>query len=457
MTTGHDFFSEAFVRAAGPHGAWVGEQLEAFNAFMPMGEWSVNLNDRVYRQSGREIAVSVLGSFSTDDDSWLWGWANPSWGDPEVTSAARALRAIGERDGIPEFTTDMVHLSGFPDPRMAAETIAFAAMGLLGSDGYIGVTASATGRLYMLVDDKQVPRARPDAITLPRVLITGAGFLPVPHETVVKGYFAHHGLASRTVDGTIEASLADGDTISVALDDLGRVGQVSVKAAPRSVPSGAWWHVAGAGLAQVLEQDGEFTAFIGQFPYRGHNLAQRVLRCGPHEVRIRVLGTVDQGGTRWTWDPDTHGRITALPGLDKAAETDLEVDVSGCPDASAAFTLLSHGAAGLLGGGCCVDVPDSGGRTAYVCVDDPVVPRASSRDAVAEAVRGAADVVARLVPEGRRGAVATALIDQYLSARGDVTRTGAPGGETTLRARVGGGQMTVRVDASGGTVVDTAG
>ncbi|MGW0661528.1 DUF6882 domain-containing protein [Streptodolium elevatio] len=455
MTTGHDFFSDAFVRAAGPHGAWVGEQLEAFNAFMPMGEWSVNLNDRVYRQSGREVAVSVLGSFSTGDDSWLWGWANPSWGDPEVTSAARALRAIGERDGIPEFTTDLVPLSGFADPRMAAETIAFAAMGLLGSDGYIGVTANATGRLYMVVDDKQVPRARPDAITLPRMLLTGTGFLPVPHEAVVSGYFAHHGLATRRVGDGVHATLDSGDTVEVDFDSAGRVGQVRISAAPRSVPSGAWWHVAGAGVAQALEQDGEFTGFVGQFPYQGHDLTRRVLTCGPHEVRVRVLGTVDAARTRWTWDADTHARLTALPGLAQAPEADREVDVSECADTDAVLMLLSHGAAGLLGGGCVVDFADQDGRNAYVCVDDPVVPRATSPDAVAEAVRGAADMTVRLVPEPRRGTVAAALVENYLAARGEVGREDAPQG-TTLRARAAGAALTVRVDSGGGTVVDVA-
>ncbi|NUU25981.1 MAG: hypothetical protein HOV68_31460, partial [Streptomycetaceae bacterium] len=105
--TGNDFFSDAFVRAAAPLGAWVGEQLDTFNAYMPMGEWNVNLLDRKYRQSGRELTVSVLGSYALEDQTWLWGWANqsPSWKDSGVTAAAEAIRAIGERDGIPEFTT----------------------------------------------------------------------------------------------------------------------------------------------------------------------------------------------------------------------------------------------------------------------------------------------------------------------------------------------------------------
>ncbi|WP_436771654.1 DUF6882 domain-containing protein [Yinghuangia sp. YIM S09857] len=453
MTTGHDFFSDAFVRAAGPHGAWVGEQLEAFNAFMPMGEWSVNLNDRVYRQSGREVAVSVLGSFSTGDDSWLWGWANPSWGDPEVTSAARALRAIGERDGIPEFTTDLVHLSGFADPRMAAETIAFAAMGLLGSDGYIGVTANATGRLYMVVDDKQVPRAKPDAITLPRMLVTGAGFLPVPHEAVVAGYFTHHGLATRRVGDGVQATLDSGDPVHVDFDEHGRISQVRVSAAPRSVPSGAWWHVAGPGVAQALEQDGEFTGFITEFPYEGHDLTRRVLTCGPHEVRVRVLGTVDPASNRWTWDADTHARLSALPGLAQAPEAEREVDLSACEDTDAVLTLLSHGAAGLLGGGCVVDFADERGHNAYVCVDDPVVPRATSPDAVAQAVRGASEVAARLLPAPRRTAVATALTESYLSARGTVTRRDTPEA-TALESQVANATVKVRITPDGTTVVE---
>lgn len=445
--TGNDFFSDVFVRAVAPHGAWVCEQLEAFNAYLPMGDWTVNLTERIFRQSGREVSVSVLGSFATDDNSWLWGWANPQWAGSPAVAAADAVRAAGDRDGIPEFTTQMVDLSGFADPRMAAETLALGAMALLGARGYIGVSANATGRLYMVVadDDKLVPQAEPDAITLPRMLMTGAGLLPGPHEPVVAGYFAHHGLEYERTADAIQAHLAGGDAVTVEFDDLGRIGKVGVSATSRSVPSGAWWHVAGPGVAQALEQDAAFTDFLNQFPYQGHDLTASTVRCGQHDIRVRVLGSTDAARTRWTWNSDTHALLTARPGLGQAPEAAADVDLGGCPDVAAALTLISHGAAGLLGGGCCVDLPGDGGATVYVCVDDPQVPRAASASAVAEAVRGAADVVARLVAEPQRAVITTALTERYLTERaGAVSVEGQ-----TLRAEVDGQALSVDIDPQG--------
>ncbi|UGQ12981.1 hypothetical protein LO772_04990 [Yinghuangia sp. ASG 101] len=452
--SGHDFFSDALVRAAAPHGAWVAEQLDAFNAFMPIGEWRVNLDERVYRQSGREIEVSVLGSFSTGDDTWLWGWANPSWRDPAVASAAAALRAIGDRDGIPEFRRELVDLSRFADPRMAAETLAYAAMGLLGSAGYIGVTANPTGRLYMLTDDRRIPRARPDAITLPRVLITGAGFLPVPAEDVVRGYLAHHGLPCRRTEnpqGTaLGAELADGDIVAIDIDPQGRITRVGVTAAPRTVPSRAWWRAAGAGLVRVLEQDGTFTAFVAANPYRDHDLDERVLYCGTFDIRVRVLGALDASGTHWTWDADTRAHLTEHPALANAPEAAAAIDLSGCAAPDAAARLLSHGAAGLLGGGCCVDLLDEHG-TVFVTVDDPRVPPATTATAAAEALRGAADVVAALVAEPKRAEVVTALAEDFLGTRGRVERDEVSG-EVVLRVA----ELTVRVGTSGAVRVDAS-
>ncbi|HSA50658.1 MAG TPA: hypothetical protein VLH10_11195, partial [Yinghuangia sp.] len=300
------------------------------------------------------------------------------------------------------------------------------------------------------------PRAHPDAITLPRVLMTGAGFLPVSAETVVTGYLAHHGLAclrTGTPQGaTLSAELADGDTVTVDIDTHDRIARVGVTAAPRTVPSRAWWLAAGAGLAQVLEQDGEFTAFIEANPYSNHDLAAKVLHCGSFGIRIRVLGSLDASGTRWVWDPDTHAHLSRLPALANAPETGPEIDLSACPDPTAAVKLLSHGAAGLLAGGCCVDLPDDDGRAVYVTVDDPRVPRATAATAMAEALRGAAEVVTALVSEPQRAAVITRLTEEYLAAHGSATREDTAEG-TVFRAE----KLTVTVDGSGATRVDANG
>lgn len=221
-------FSDPFLGLTEQHAAWGAEQLETFNEFMPIGEWSADLGQCLYRQSGRELRISLLGTFDVNEHSWLWAWANPGFAGSPVVAAAERLRAYGQAHGLGEFTEECVPLAGHDDPRRAAETLAFTAMGVLGAAGYIGVQASADGRAYMVPNDPRVPRAEPDAITLPRVLLTGAGLLGGSARRVVAGYFGHHDLPQRRTDDRWSAGLPDGGTVDVLFDDLDRIASVHV-------------------------------------------------------------------------------------------------------------------------------------------------------------------------------------------------------------------------------------
>jgi hypothetical protein len=80
----------------------------------------------------------------------------------------------------------------------------------------------------MVPDDPQVPRAEPDAITLPRVLLTGAGLVGGSARRVVSGYFGHHDLPQRRTEDRMSAGLPDGGTVDVLFDDLDRIASVHV-------------------------------------------------------------------------------------------------------------------------------------------------------------------------------------------------------------------------------------
>ncbi|EST18585.1 DUF6882 domain-containing protein [Streptomyces niveus] len=96
-------FSDPFRRLTERHAAWGAQQLEAFTEFMPAGPWTADLDQRLHRQAGLELRISVLGSFDTTEGSWLWGWANPGFGGTPVVGAADGIRRLGEAHGIPDF------------------------------------------------------------------------------------------------------------------------------------------------------------------------------------------------------------------------------------------------------------------------------------------------------------------------------------------------------------------
>lgn len=219
-------FSEAFVRTVEPHAAWGAEQLETFNAFLPAGDWTADLDQCLYRQGGRDLRISVLGTWDVRDGSWLWGWANPGFGSAPVARAAHAVRRFGHEQGIPEFTNELIALAGAEDPRMAAETLAFGAMAVLGAPGYIGVQASQDARLYFVPDDPRVPRATPDPVTLPRILMNGAGIFRRSEHQVVTGYFDRHGVPQRQTADGIGVQLPDGTPVSIRFDSYGRIASI---------------------------------------------------------------------------------------------------------------------------------------------------------------------------------------------------------------------------------------
>ncbi|WP_370414351.1 DUF6882 domain-containing protein [Streptomyces fradiae] len=234
MVDSFSSFSDAFLFEAERHAAWGAAQLEALMGFLPEGEWSADLEACRYQQGGVELRVGVLGTYDMNDRSWMWGWANPGLRGREVAALAGAVERYGRAHGIPELTAEVLDLSGFEDPRRAAETLAFAGMGVAEAPGYIGAPAGPTTQVYFLPDDPQVPRPALDPIALPRVLLTGAGLIGHSARHVVEGYLDHHGAPYRAEPARIVADLPGGaGTADITFDSLGRIAGVEMKVLPK--------------------------------------------------------------------------------------------------------------------------------------------------------------------------------------------------------------------------------
>ncbi|WP_037670014.1 DUF6882 domain-containing protein [Streptomyces griseus] len=225
-------FSDAFLLEAERHAAWGAAQLDTLTTFLPDGPWTADLPSCLYRQGELELRVAVLGTYDMDEQSWMWGWANPGLRGTEVVALTAAVERYGQAHGIAELTEETVRLSGFEDPRRAAEMLAFTGMGAAEAPGYIGVPAGPATQVYFLPDDAQVPRAGLDPVTLPRTLLTGAGLIGHSARHVVAGYFDHHAVPHHVEEDRIVAELPGGSAVEVDFDTVGRIADVRVEILP---------------------------------------------------------------------------------------------------------------------------------------------------------------------------------------------------------------------------------
>ncbi|NDU77137.1 hypothetical protein GWI34_31620, partial [Actinomadura sp. DSM 109109] len=74
-------FSPAFQRLGAALAAVVLQQQETLAEFLPREDWSADLTARTYTSGGVTVRVSLLGSYAARERTWLWGWANPQFGD----------------------------------------------------------------------------------------------------------------------------------------------------------------------------------------------------------------------------------------------------------------------------------------------------------------------------------------------------------------------------------------
>ncbi|WP_051301477.1 tetratricopeptide repeat protein [Actinomadura rifamycini] len=190
-----------------------------------------DLDARTLTVGGRTFrGVTLLGSFSRLDDSWLWAWANGNLApDGPAVAPLRTIREYGERHDVPELVTGRLDLSGFPDPRQAAVTMAIGAAALLGGNGVHSCAVNdGKGSSFFHIDDPSLPAARFDRLAAPRLLTTASQVFPNDHRNVVQGFLAHYGFRIRMSADAIDGVSPDGDRVTVAFTEDGLIEAMTV-------------------------------------------------------------------------------------------------------------------------------------------------------------------------------------------------------------------------------------
>ncbi len=152
--------SDALTRLFLQHGAASYDKQLYLQAMLGKARWSFALDEGVLafvqpHQEPLQLSVQLLGTESAEAHTWLWAWANPDSGIPmRLLKSAQDLRALGEREGVPELHTPQLPLSAqINGGRMAAIACGAARAACFFRVGYPG------GLLFMLIKDAAYKRS----------------------------------------------------------------------------------------------------------------------------------------------------------------------------------------------------------------------------------------------------------------------------------------------------------
>ncbi|GLY89226.1 SEL1-like repeat protein [Actinoallomurus iriomotensis] len=228
-------YSPAFEAFAGEGSAAAIHRQDVLNAALEGDHVNFNVDERTLTTGGRTYhGVTLLGSFSHLDQSWLWSWANQHYGDDHPAIAPlEAVREYGRDHDIPELTVGRLELSGFPQPHQAATTMAIAAGALLGGNGVHSVGINdGKGSAYFHIDDPQLPVAGYDPLAAPRLVMTAVEVFPSDPRRVVRGFVAHYGAGIAEGPDVIQGSFPDGRKLTVGFTEEGLVKAISAENTP---------------------------------------------------------------------------------------------------------------------------------------------------------------------------------------------------------------------------------
>ncbi|WP_330178853.1 hypothetical protein OHB26_20255 [Nocardia sp. NBC_01503] len=222
------FSSELLSFARG----YLGGGIEQYNSFMTQiqpGRTGCDLDTGLAWIGERRLARSgQLGTFA-EDQTFMWAWAKPDLTGLPGTEHAVRLREIGAAQGIPEFTTELLDLGGFHDPKLAADHLGLIAQGVLGARGMTKFNHGGRAYTYLAIDDETVALAEPDPGTVATWLRVAADLLlGGGARAVIAGYARRHGLTVREIPGGNELALPRGYALRARIDERDNIVDATV-------------------------------------------------------------------------------------------------------------------------------------------------------------------------------------------------------------------------------------
>jgi len=167
--------------------------------------------------------VHILGTEAYDSNTWLWAWANEASNLPaELIQAALAMKELGERQQIPEFTTAQLPLGD-----INGHALSLIASGVCNANGYYRGPYTG-GAAFFMIQDANFPKQ--DTLPLariPAVFPQVISALEIPnHKLAFLGYLQHYGLDGVQEEDRVVVKASGQPVLTAVFDAQNRLTQL---------------------------------------------------------------------------------------------------------------------------------------------------------------------------------------------------------------------------------------
>ena len=145
----NELYNQSFVTSV--------EKQEIFSEMVEGLGWSCDmLEGKLTFGEDKVFDIQILGTYSENEKSWLWAWANTQSGIPEkFLQTSLAVKALGEAYKVEDFTTPKMEVES--DPGVFFSTIASV---MTGESCYVPLTFKGIIVYVTITSEEAVSKAR---------------------------------------------------------------------------------------------------------------------------------------------------------------------------------------------------------------------------------------------------------------------------------------------------------
>jgi hypothetical protein len=187
-------------------------------------EWTLSVREGTATFDGKPYRIQLLGTRSSDSNTWLWAWANEAGGVPSTAlEAARKVRNVGRKRSIGELAVESLPLDNFD---FDAHTLALIATSVAELPAYFRFPYEG-GALFAALESPDLTLGPPRIPRLARVITEATSRFDIDHRTALTAYVEARGGRVTGDRRSPRAVWPDGQALNVQFDEQEHLVQIA--------------------------------------------------------------------------------------------------------------------------------------------------------------------------------------------------------------------------------------